>query len=116
MPLTSTMVHYPPTMLTQTGCRCYEPKHKNLIISQGYNFYQRATCFARGRLVLRLLCGFRVCMCITLIMCTIITSYTLLPCDLTSQLWQFRWLLCVAAMSSLPQLWLWDGYREAEAT
>ena len=33
-----------------------------------------------------------------------------------SQLWQFRRLLCVAAMSSLPQLRLQDGYREAEAT
>jgi len=29
---------------------------------------------------------------------------------------QFRRLLCVAAMSSLPQLQLRDGYREAEAT
>jgi len=33
-----------------------------------------------------------------------------------SRLPQFRRLLCVAAMSSLPQLWLRDGYREAEAT
>jgi len=32
-----------------------------------------------------------------------------------SQLWQFRQLLCVAAMSSLTQLQLRDGYREAEA-
>ena len=32
-----------------------------------------------------------------------------------SRLRQFRWLLCVAAMSSLPQLRLQDGYREAEA-
>ena len=29
---------------------------------------------------------------------------------------QFRRLLCVAAMSSLPQLWLRDGYWQAEAT
>jgi len=29
---------------------------------------------------------------------------------------QLRRLLCVAAMSSLPQLRLRDGYREAEAT
>jgi len=33
-----------------------------------------------------------------------------------SRLQQFRRLLCVAAMSSLPQLRLRDGYREAEAT
>jgi len=33
-----------------------------------------------------------------------------------SQLQQFRRLLCVAAMSSLPQLRLRDGYQEAEAT
>ena len=33
-----------------------------------------------------------------------------------SRLWQFGRLLCVAVMSSLPQLWLRDGYREAEAT
>jgi len=33
-----------------------------------------------------------------------------------SRLWQFRRLLCVAAMSSLPQLRLRDGYQEAEAT
>ena len=52
-----------------------------------------------------------------LITCAIITSHTLLPCDLTySRLQQFRRLLCIAAMSSLPQLQLRDGYREAEAT
>ena len=42
--------------------------------------------FARGRLVLRLLCVFRVCLYIcasALITCAIITSRTLLPCDLT---------------------------------
>ena len=33
-----------------------------------------------------------------------------------SWLWQFRRLLCAATMNSLAQLWLWDGYREAEAT
>jgi len=33
-----------------------------------------------------------------------------------SLLRQFRRLLCVAAMSSLPQLRLRDKYREAEAT
>jgi len=35
---------------------------------------------------------------------------------LPSRLWQFRRLLCVAAMSGLVQLRLRDGYREAEAT
>jgi len=50
-----------------------------------------------------------------LITCTIITSRTLLPCDLT-RLRQFRQLLCITAMSGLPQLQLRDGYREAEAT
>ena len=33
-----------------------------------------------------------------------------------NRLRQFRRLLCIAAMSSLPQLRLRDGYREAEAT
>ena len=37
----------------------------------------------------------------------------MLPCDLTSRLRQFRRLLCVAAMSSVPQLLIRDGYREA---
>ena len=50
--------------------------------------YQPAARFARGRLVLRLLCGFCVCIYIyvcasALITCAIITSHTLLPCDLT---------------------------------
>ena len=50
-------------------------------------FYQPATHEARGRLVLRLLCCFRVCIYIcesALITCAIITSCTLLPRDLTS--------------------------------
>ena len=49
-------------------------------------FYQPAARKVRGRLVLRLLYCFRVCiyMCASaLITCTIITSRTLLPCDLT---------------------------------
>ena len=49
-------------------------------------FYQPAACEAHGRLVLRLLCCFRVCIyiCVSaLITCAIITSLTLLPCDLT---------------------------------
>jgi len=73
---------------------------------------------ARGRLVLRLLCGFRVCMC----MC--ICTYHVRNNDVTyivamrsnTRLRQFRWLLCVAGTSGLPQLRLRDGYREAEAT
>ena len=32
-----------------------------------------------------------------------------------SHLWQFRWLLCVATMSSLAQFRVSDGYWEAEA-
>jgi len=52
-----------------------------------------------------------------LITCAIITSRKLLPCDLTSVYFGLQRLLsCVAAMSSLPQLRLWDEYREAEAT
>jgi len=50
------------------------------------HFYQPAARGMRGRLVLRLLCVFRVCIYLcasVLIMCTIITSRTLLPCDLT---------------------------------
>jgi len=65
------------------------------------------------RLLIYILCAS------ALITCTIITSRILLPCDLTSRLWQFRLLLCVAAMSrlcSLPQLQLRDGYHEEEAT
>ena len=33
-----------------------------------------------------------------------------------SWLWQFRQLFCVATMSSLAQLRVWDWYWEAEAT
>ena len=40
--------------------------------------------------------------------------FAMRPCF--SWLWQFRQLLCVAAMSSLAQLWVQDGYWEAEAT
>jgi len=50
----------------------------------------------------------------TLITCAIITSRTLLPCDLASV--DFRRLLFLATMSSLAQLRVRDGYREAEAT
>jgi len=82
------------------------------------HFFQPATRFTRPA-GLRLLCGFCICSYIcasALITCAIITSRTLLPCNLTSRLWQFRRLLCVAVMSSLPQLRLRDGYREAEET
>jgi len=45
-----------------------------------------------------------ICMS-TLITCTIITSHTLLPCDLALvDFGNFRQLLCVATMSSLAQL------------
>jgi len=54
------------------------------------DIYQPAARKARGRLVLRLLCRFCICisvyLCIcasALITCAIITSHTLLPCDLT---------------------------------
>ena len=45
-------------------------------------FHQPAACKVRSRLVLKLLCVFHVCAS-ALITCTIITSCTLLPCDLT---------------------------------
>ena len=48
-------------------------------------FYQLAGREAHGQLVLRLLCVFRIGICICAsprITCTIITSCTLLPCDL----------------------------------
>jgi len=45
----------------------------------------------------------------TLITCAIITSRTLLPCDLASV--DFRLLLFVATMSSLAQLQVRDGSR-----
>jgi len=66
------------TYYTNTAC----PRCSNI-------FYQPAA--REGRLVLRLLCGFRVCIYIyiyiyicasTLITCAIITSCILLPCDL----------------------------------
>ena len=66
--------------------------------------------------VLRFLCGFCVCIYIcasALFTCAIMTWRTLLPCNLTLVdfgNW-FRRLLCVAALSSLPQLQLRDGPR-----
>ena len=88
-------------------------------------FTSRAARKARGQLVLRLLCGFRVCIYIYVCMCVrtyhVRNNYVtyivaMRPSTYFSRLWQFRWLLCVAAMSSLPQLRLRDGYQEAEAT
>ena len=52
----------------------------------GKYFYQPAAREAHSRLVLRLLCGFRVCIYVcasALITCAIITSRILLPCDRT---------------------------------
>ena len=68
-----------------------------------------------------LLCVFRVWWYIcasALITCPIITSRSLHCCHATLLSWlqQFRRLLCVATTSSLVQLRIWDGYREAEAT
>jgi len=69
------------------------------------------------RLVLRLLCCFRVCIYVRLHLshAQIITSRTLLPCNLDFSNLDGCFAY-VAAMSSLPQLRLRDGYREAEAT
>ena len=90
----------------------------------GYNshvqlaiFYQPAARFACGQLVLRLLCDFHICMCVrTYHVRNNYVTYIVAMRPYFSRLRQFRWLLCVAAMSSLPQLRLRDGYREAEAT
>ena len=43
-------------------------------------------------------------------------TYTVAMRPNFSRLLQFKRLLCIAAMSSLPQLQLQDGYREAEVT
>jgi len=61
--------------------------HRILDLLHSY-FYQPAVRFACGWLVLRLLCGFHfrwyIYICASaLITCAIITSRTLLPCDLT---------------------------------
>ena len=66
-------------------------------------------------LVLRLLCSFCVCMCThTYHVCNNYVTYIVAMRPYFSRLRQFRRLLCVAAMSSLPQLRLRDGYRKAE--
>ena len=72
---------------------CWKPAHQTKVLGTSISlerfadFYQPAV---RGWLVLRLLCGFHVCMYIyvyvcasALITCAIIISCTLLPCDLT---------------------------------
>ena len=63
----------------------------------------------RSRLVLRLLCGFRVCWYVYLCVHTYhvrnnYVTYIVAMRPYFSRLRQFRRLLCVAAMSSLPQL------------
>jgi len=48
-------------------------------------------------------------------MCNNYVTYIVAMQPYFSRLRQFRWLLCVAVMSSQPQLRLRDGYRETEA-
>jgi len=84
-------------------------------------FYQLAACFVRGQLVLRLLCHFRVCISVNLCVRTYhvrnnYVTYIVAMQPYFIRLQQFRRLLCEAAMSSVPQLRLRGGYREAEAT
>ena len=56
-------------------------------------------------------------MCVhTYHVCNNYVMYTVAMRPYFSRLRQFRRLLCVAAMSSLPQLRLRDGYQEAEGT
>ena len=58
-----------------------------------------------------------VYMCVrTYHMCNNYVTYIVAMRPNFSQLQQFRRLPCVATMSSLPQLRVWDGYWEAEAT
>ena len=79
-------------------------------------FYQLAAHFTCGQLVLRLSCGFHICMCVhTYHVRNNYIMYIVTMRPYVSRLWQFRRVLCVAAMSSLLQLQLQDGYREAEA-
>jgi len=80
-------------------------------------FYQPAAREARGRLVLRLLCRFRVCISVDLCVCIYhvrnnYVTYIVAMRPYLSRLRQFRRLLCVAAMSSLPQLRLRGGYEK----
>jgi len=82
-----------------------------------HNFYQLAVREVRGWLVLRLL--WRLHVCIYICMCVrtyhvrnnyIMYIVAMRPYFNFSRLRQFRRLLCVAAMSSLAQLRLRDGY------
>jgi len=78
-------------------------------------YYQPAARFACGRLVLRLLCRFHICISVYLCvrtyhMCDNYVMYIVAMRPYFSRPWQLRLLLCVAAMSSLPQLRLRDGY------
>ena len=84
-------------------------------------YYQPAAHFACSWLVLRLLCGLHsnfvyIYLCVrTYHVRNNYVTYIVAMRPYFSRLRQFRRLLCVAAMSILPQLRLWDGYREAEA-
>ena len=76
-----------------------------------------ASCAATGpKITLRFL-RLLVYMCVrTYHVCNNYVTYIVAMRPCFSGLRQFRRLLCVAIMSSLAQLWVWDGYREAEAT
>jgi len=86
-----------------------------------FHNYQPAARFTCGRLVLKLLCVFHICwyIYIYIYICLCVRTYHVRNNYVTyivamrpyfSQLRQFRQLLCVAAMSSLPQLRDRDGY------
>jgi len=98
------------------ACRCYSVTYTLLRhIHLWYLGIGKFHLLPAGRLVLRLLCVFRVCWYIcasALITCAIITSRSLHCCHptLLSGLWQFRRLLCVTTVSSLAQLRVRDGY------
>jgi len=84
-------------------------------------FDQPAARGACGRPVLRLLRRFRVCIYIYMCVRTYhvrknYVTYIVAMRPYFSRLRQLRRLLCVPAMSSLSQLRLGHGYREAEAT
>jgi len=71
------------------------------------HFYKPAARFTRGQLVLRSLCGFRICIYIYMCVHTYhvhnnYVTYIVAMRPYFSQLRQFRRLFCVAAMSSLP--------------
>ena len=70
------------------------------------------------QLVIRLLYIFYVCLwlCVPpLITCTIITSRTLLPCDLLwSQLWMAGLSSGIVIMSKLAQLWVQDTEKQRQ--